>query len=49
MRTDNIAIFHDTLDIAKRGRYICEDREIPLQLAAEQMLEVQAFPPGRIQ
>ncbi|MCD7744236.1 MAG: TIGR02452 family protein [Lachnospiraceae bacterium] len=49
MKTDNIAIFNDTLDIAKRGNYLCEGKKILLQISMEQMKEVQSFSPERIQ
>ncbi len=49
MRTNNIAIFEDTLTIARQGHYLCDGVEVPLQISAEQMAEVQAFSPERIQ
>ncbi|MCD8196214.1 MAG: PARG family protein [Lachnospiraceae bacterium] len=48
MRTSNIAIFEDTLTIARQGHYLCDGVEVPLQISAEQMTEVQAFSPERI-
>ncbi|MCD8361398.1 MAG: TIGR02452 family protein [Lachnospiraceae bacterium] len=48
MRTNNIAIFEDTLTIARQGHYLYDGIEIPLQISAEQMTEVQAFSPERI-
>ncbi len=49
MRTNNIAIFEDTLTIARQGHYLYDGIEIPLQISAGQMTEVQVFSPERIQ
>lgn len=48
MLIDNIRIFHETMKIAQKGRYLYEDREVALKLTAEQMAQVEVFPPDRI-
>ncbi|MCD7751918.1 MAG: TIGR02452 family protein [Lachnospiraceae bacterium] len=48
MLIDNIRIFHETMKIAQKGRYLYDDREIVLKLTAEQMAQVEVFSRDRI-